>query len=289
VSWDKSKSSGHGPKSSTKNIFIAVEDLASARALREAHHGIDVVLMLLPATDDLSVRRFADAAMDAIATAKIHTIIFNAGVQSPRTVAELPQFDVRRALEDRVRASGLKWVVLRPTFLLQNLLLPWVVQAVVSSGMIVYPVHADLRLFWVAAEDIGRMAAQVLKQEHFGETIDLGGECVVDGNGLADAFGEALARKVVFESLPLDQFERGVDAAIGPGAGKRVSSIFRIIQNHPDDLDFVTKPYSPSPRIGSFQPMLIPEWVKRHREIFSHSSANVAGVCGVAFLNCCGR
>ncbi len=50
-----------------------------------------------------------------------------------------------------------------------------------------------------------------------------------------------------------------MDAAIGRASGRRVSSIFRFIQNHPEDLDSVTKPYSVSSPIGSFGPTLIPE------------------------------
>jgi hypothetical protein len=67
-----------------------------------------------------------------------------------------------------------------------------------------------------------------------------------------------------------------VDAAIGRASGRRVSSIFRFIQDHPEDLDLVTKPYSVSSPIGSFGPTLIPEGVKRHREIFSHRSSDAA-------------
>lgn len=209
-----------------------------------------------------------DAALNAITTAKVQTIVFNVGVQSSRAVTELLQFEMRRALEARVRGSGLKWVVLRTTFLLQNLLLPWVVQGVVSNGTILYPVPTDLKLSWVAAEDIGRMAAVALKQKIFGETIDLAGENPIDEKGLADSFAEALDRKVVFQSLPLDQFELGVGTAIAPEAGRRISSIFRFIQNHPEEIDFLTKPYSPSARIGSFQPMSITTWIKRHRQAF---------------------
>ena len=248
---------------------VVSADFDAPDALREAHRGMDAVLMQLPAGDEpASLRRRGEAALDAIAHENIPTVIFNAGARSPRTAAALPTFDAKRALEEYVRASGRRWAVIRPTFLLQNLLLPWIVRGVIEDGAIVYPVRADLELSWVAAEDVGRLTALILEREAFGENIDLGAARLSNGDELAKSFAGALGRPIRFASLPLGQFEQGVDAALGPGVGRRVSAIFRFIETHPDDLAFVATPYGVSPRLWGFAPMTIADWVRLNRDAF---------------------
>ena len=249
-------------------VQVAQADFEAPNALREAHRDVDAVLMQLPAGDEpANLRRHAEAALDAIAHAGIRTVIFNTGVRYPRGVAELPTFEAKQALEKMVETSGVRWAIIRQTFLLQNLLLPWVIQGV-RNGAIVYPVRADVELSWVAAEDVGRLAAAILNCSVVGECFDLGADRLVNGNVLAEDFAEALGRPIRFVSLPFAEFERGVDAAVGPGAGRRVGAIFQFIERYPGDRAFVATPYVPSPRLGGFAPTAIRDWVKLHRDAF---------------------
>ena len=52
-----------------------------------------------------------------------------------------------------------------------------------------------------------------------------------------------LQGSIRYHSLDLDEFERGIDQALGPGVGKRISAIFRFIERHPDDLEFLARPF----------------------------------------------
>src|SRR5262245_1265482 len=83
---------------------VVTADFDAPDARREAHRNTDVVLMQLPSGDEpASLRRHGEVAIDAIAHAKIRTIIFNTAVQSPRAVAELPSFEARQMVEGYVR------------------------------------------------------------------------------------------------------------------------------------------------------------------------------------------
>lgn len=248
---------------------VVEADLDAPDTLRRALRHIDVALMQLPAGDDAdSVRRRGRAAIETMAETGIRGVIFNAAVRYPRAAAELPSFEARQAVEEHLRSSGLEWAIVRQTFLLQNLLLPWVVRGVANDGAIVYPVGAEVELSWVAAEDVGRLAPAILEHDLFGETFDLGAERLVTGDELARSFAAALGRPVRFVSLPLTEFERGVDAAIGPGAGRRIGAIFQFIETHPQDRAFVATPYAAPARLSGFAPMAIGDWVRLHRDAF---------------------
>jgi uncharacterized protein YbjT (DUF2867 family) len=142
------------------------------------------------------------------------------------------------------------------------------VQGVAEEGAIVYPVRADVELSWVAAEDVGRLTALILDRDAFGESIDLGAEHLANGDTLSASFAEVLGRPIRFVPLALGEFERGVDAALGHGVGKRIGVIFRFIEKHPDDRAFVAARYAASPRLPGFAPMTIADWVRLHRDVF---------------------
>jgi hypothetical protein len=157
--------------------------------------------------------------------------------------------------------------------MLQNLLLPYVVEPIRLRDSIVYPVACDVRLSWVAAEDVGRVSAQILAGNRSGCEINLGSSTQMDGADLAAAFSRGLGRTIRFISLPLDEFELGVDAALGDGVGRRVSAIFRFIQCHPDDRDFVSRVFTGAPGLEGFQPMSVDTWVKLHSDAFEAVTA----------------
>jgi uncharacterized protein YbjT (DUF2867 family) len=248
---------------------VVQADLDAPDSLRDAHRNIDVALVQLPAGEGpADLRRHGRAAIDAMLQAGVPRIIFNAAVGYPRAVAELPSFEARQSLEQHVHASGLRWATIRQPFLLQNLLLPWVVRGIATDAAIIYPVRADLKLSWVAAEDVGRLAAAIVDGDIFGETIQLAAEQPINGEALAGRFADALGRPIRFVSLPLADFERGVDATVGPGAGKRIGAIFRFIEEHPEDRAFVATAHAASPRLPGFAPLAIPDWVRMHSDAY---------------------
>jgi uncharacterized protein YbjT (DUF2867 family) len=252
----------------TLGADVVAGDFADTDSLVEACQGIDAVFYQLPSgIDSETSERWGLAGLDAIARTDVRTLIYHTGVQSPRTLAALPGFN-RRRLEARVRAGAWQWATIRPTFMLQNLLLPYVTRPVQLHDSIVYPVGSDVRLSWVAAEDVGRITAEILARGASGYEINLGGSAQMDGADLAAAFSRGLGRKIRFISLPLDEFERGVDAALGDGVGKRVSAIFRFIHNHPHDRDFVGRAFRTVPGLDGFQPMPMDAWVRLHRDAF---------------------
>jgi uncharacterized protein YbjT (DUF2867 family) len=249
---------------------LASAALEDPSALARAHEDVHTVVFQLPTAVEPEVkRRHATAAISTIEKAGVAGVVYNAAVQIPRRAGELASFAVTADIEAQLRAAVPVSAVIRPTFLLQNLLLPWVTQSIASRGALVYPVARDRALSWTAAEDIGRLAAAIIRQDTYGHSIDLAAGEAINGDLLARSFSQALGRPIEFVSLPLDQFEAGVDAALGTGAGKRIGAIFRFIEEHPDDLDFVARTFTPPGCLPGFEPTPITDWIRLHRPAYS--------------------
>lgn len=249
---------------------VVSADLEDTDALTRAHKGVRAVLLQLPAAMEPPIKRhLGSTAISIIEKAGVERVIYHAAVQIPRRSQELPSFAVTADIEQELRTKVVTSTVIRPTFFLQNLLLPWVTHSIASNGALVYPVPADSTLSWTAAEDVGRVAASIIQAaDTHGDRIALGAREAIDGHALARRFSEALNQHIEFVSLPLDQFEASVDAALGAGAGKRIGAIFRFIHEHPDDLGFVSTPFTPTALLPRFEPTAITEWIRAHRDAF---------------------
>ncbi|WP_410623610.1 NAD(P)H-binding protein [Amycolatopsis sp. cmx-8-4] len=98
-------------------------------------------------------------------------------------------------LEDSVRASGLKWTMLRPGGFASNAL-QWA-ESVRSSRQVVAP-FGDVALPVVDPEDIAAVAAAALLSGRSGDVYELTGPAPVTPRQQAAAIGEALGEPVRF-------------------------------------------------------------------------------------------
>ena len=208
-------------------------------------------------------------AVESLHAAGIPKVVVNTSVQFPRGIDELPQFSAKRDVENELLTSGLDVSIVRAPFLLSNLLLPYASMGVAHQDLLTYPVGDDIALSWAASEDVGRLVSTLVSQDLYGLTVHAGSRTAVRGDELAGEFAVALDRPIRYLSLPLDDLEAAVDAAIGPGVGRQVGQIFRFIAEHPDDRDFVNRTLEVPPEFPAFEPVSIQHWVRAHKEAFT--------------------
>lgn len=112
----------------------------------------------------------------------------------------VPHFDSKRRVEERLQASGLGSVILRPVFFMDNL-----AGTGVEDGTVVVrlPLPADVPLQMVAVQDIGRIAAAVLLEPGRVEgAVEIAGD-ELTGEQVAEVFGRAAGLPARYEALPL--------------------------------------------------------------------------------------
>jgi uncharacterized protein YbjT (DUF2867 family) len=259
-------------------IVTADLDSDNLADLERAHEAIEYVILQLVASDDGPTRKKKGLrAIDCIRHGRsIKGVIFNASVQYPRHIQELPGFVATKEIEDELRRSEIPFSIVHPTFLLENLLLPYALHSIANGAVLAYPVSEQHAFAWTSMQDLARLIDHLLRPAVMGVSVLAGGKRAINGAELARCFSEGLGRTIRYQSLDLDTFESGIDQVLGPGVGKRVSAIFRFIERHPDDLDFLARPFVQPAELLTFEPADVTTWVAGHRNIYTAPAASAA-------------
>src|SRR5262249_34756979 len=135
-------------------------------------------------------------------------------------------------------------------------------------GVLAYPVSEHHAFAWTSIGDTARLINNILNHHRLGLSVLAGGKRAINGIDLARCFSEGLGRPIRYRSLGLDEFERAIDLAIGPGVGRRISAIFRSIERHPDDLEFLARPFDQQAQLPAFEPTNVTQWVAAHKAAY---------------------
>jgi uncharacterized protein YbjT (DUF2867 family) len=115
------------------------------------------------------------------------------------------------AIEEKLRASGIKWVILRPGLFMQNTFAA--VPSIKNDGKIAQPFAADLPLAFIDVRDTGAVGAHVLLDPapHVGKIYEFTGALSNYGE-FAEVFSQVLGRKITYVPLTVEQNMEGMKA-----------------------------------------------------------------------------
>ncbi len=110
------------------------------------------------------------------------------------------------AIEERLRESGMKWVILRPGFFMQNTFAH--AASIKNESKIVLPFAADLPFAFIDVRDTGAVGARVLLDPapHVGKIYEFTGARSSFAE-FADVFSHVLDRKITYVPITFDQAE----------------------------------------------------------------------------------
>jgi uncharacterized protein YbjT (DUF2867 family) len=190
-------------------VEVVVGDLHDIDTIREAMEGIDAAYLVYPVQAGLidATVNFAHAAREADVSA-----IVNLSQRSADRNSKSNSCKETFIAEQVLNWSGLAVTHLRPTYFLEWLLYPFQLPLFVEKGILRLPVgkgrHAP-----IAAEDQGRVIAAILQNpsEHKGQTYPLFGPVEMDHEQMASELSEALARKIVFQDVPIDEYCKSLE------------------------------------------------------------------------------
>ncbi|MDR6898491.1 NmrA family NAD(P)-binding protein [Rhizobium miluonense] len=251
------------------SVELAEGDLRDAASLRAASTGISHAVLQIPIGSQGDMRIQADNAVSASLASGMKSIVLKLASASRPAPCEEPSFVANAMIEDVVRASRLPFTIVRPTMYLDNLLKPSARKDIVEHGIFAPPIAESQRIAWTSVEDCARAAVTLLERGIVLGDHRIAGPESVDGNELVTRIGAGLGRRIAYRQQPLDEFERDVDAAMGPGTGRRVASKFRFFASHPEEADaMLAEPFRPRAGLEDFQPTGVEEWVRQHRAQF---------------------
>ena len=193
-----------------KGCEIAIAEMENAEQLARAFSGVEGVFILPPSEFDPEpgypeAKRVIDAVTRALATAQPQRIVCLSTIG-----ADAPHDNLltqRTLMEQSLGAIGLPVTFLRPGWFMENAL--WDVASARDEGVLrSFLQPADKTFPMVASRDVGRLAADLIRQVWTGTRIvELEGPVRVSTNELARAFSEVLEGPVRVEIVSRESWE----------------------------------------------------------------------------------
>lgn len=250
-------------------VEFAQGDLRDPASLRRASAGLDHAILQIPIGSQDEMRVATDNALAASTACGLKSLVLKLASASRPAPCPEPSFVANAMIEDMARRSGLPVAIVRPTMYLDNLLKPSARREIAGQGVFAPPVAESQRIAWTSADDCARAAVTLLARGASGGDHRIAGPHSVTGGELASRIAAGLGHPVVYRAQPLEEFEREVDAAMGPGTGRRVASKFRFFAAHRDEADaMLSGAFMTQPGLEDFRPTAIEEWVRRHKADF---------------------
>jgi len=193
-----------------KGCDVAIADMENAEQLAAAFSGTDGVFILPPSDFDPEpgypeAKRVIDQVTRALIAARPQRVVCLSTIG-----ADAPHDNLltqRTLMERSLNAIGLPVTFLRPGWFMENAL--WDVASARDEGVVrSFLQPADKAFPMVATKDVGRLAADLLRQHWTGTRIvELEGPVRVSADDLAHAFAEVLGRPVRIEIVSRESWE----------------------------------------------------------------------------------
>ena len=188
----------------------AVAELTDRAALEKALAGVESVFVVTGHNPEMAVQQntILDAALAAGAKYLVRVGGGKAlvGPDSPSVVGR-GHFEV----EERLRNSGIGWVILRPGLFMQNVM--GQAASIKNDSKMVLAFAADLPVALIDVRDTGAVGARILANPapHVGKTYEFTGALTTYA-AFTDVLSQVLGRKIAYVGLTPEQAMEGMKA-----------------------------------------------------------------------------
>jgi uncharacterized protein YbjT (DUF2867 family) len=196
-----------------------MEDLSSlTRALDGAYGVYSVQNSHGEAGIEGEIRQGVNLAEAARSSGIEHFVYSSVASADQRT--GIPHFDSKFRIEEHIRATGMHYTIVRPTFFMEN----WLgMRQAIESGTLNLPLEPATRLQMIAVEDIGGVVAMAFERSGKWQdrAVELAGD-ELSMTELAQAFTRASGREVRYVQVPWEEFQKQ--------AGEEITLMYRWFQ-----------------------------------------------------------
>ena len=187
-------------------VEVFVGDLDKPETLDPAVAGVGQVY-LLTTNGPAAAQQASNVIQAARRNGSPHVVRQSAyGPEKSRIIRHVLQ------VESELKASGLSYTIVRPTFFMQNTMMA--AQTVASDGVAYMP-FKDGKIDMVDVRDVADVALKVLTEDgHEGREHTLTGPASISFHDVAAGLSKALGKEVQYVDVPL---EAGREAMVGMG------------------------------------------------------------------------
>jgi NAD(P)H dehydrogenase (quinone) len=188
----------------------AVAELTDQSALQSVFKGVTSVFVVTGHNPNMVEQQ--NNVLDAALEAGVQYLVRVSGSRF-LIVPDSPSIIGRGhyAIEERLKESGIKWVILRPGLFMQNTFAQ--AASIKNDSKIVLPFAAQLPLAFIDVRDTGAVGARVLldPMPHLGKIYEFTG-VLSNFAEFADVFSQVLGRKIAYVAVTAEQAEQAMKA-----------------------------------------------------------------------------
>jgi len=179
-------------------MSVVTADFADKESLRRALDGVDILLLVCSPIPQLV--ELEGNVIDTSREKGVKHVVLNSALGAGDYTKSFPSW--HRAVEDKLKASGLGYTILRPNGFMQNIVLynaPSIrVQGAFHAAM------GSAKTSLVDVRDVGAAAAVALNQPgaHAGKTYELNGPEAVSNDEIAVRISRITGRAVKYVDIP---------------------------------------------------------------------------------------
>jgi NAD(P)H dehydrogenase (quinone) len=185
---------------------VAVAELTDKAALEKALAGVESVFVVTGHNPGMVEQQnnVLDAALKAGAKYLVR-VSGGPAVAFPGTPSVVGQGHL--AIEERLKGSGIGWVILKPGLFMQNTF--GQAAGIKNDGKLVGTAAPDLGIAFIDVRDTGAVGARILidPAPHAGKTYEFSGKLVTMPQ-FAEAFSQVLGKTISYIPVTLDQNEK---------------------------------------------------------------------------------
>jgi uncharacterized protein YbjT (DUF2867 family) len=183
-----------------KGATAVIADFADKQSLRGALEGVDAVYLVCSPVRELV--ELESNMIDACREAGVKHVVLNSALGAGDFPKSFPSW--HRKVEDKLKASGMNYTMLRPNGFMQNLI-AYFAPSIRAQGAF-YQSTGDAKVSHIDLRDIAAAAAAILRSpsQHAGKIYGLNGPEALSYAEVAEKISKATGRKVQYVEIPPD-------------------------------------------------------------------------------------
>lgn len=191
---------------------VVAVDLTSVQSLVAAYLGAEGVFIHLPLGPESLRLQYAQNIVEAVGLARPKRVVISTSgwpLGNPDDKSALPE------LIRGVERTGVSTAIIAPRLYLENLLLPIVIEAVKTEGILMYPLRSDYPVSWCSHLDVADAAAALFTDTSVTGVVEIGQLPAVTGDELAKSFANHFRGEVSYNSLTPEDFGKRLAVLFG--------------------------------------------------------------------------
>lgn len=224
-SFEKLKQAGAEP---------ILANMSDAEKMVEITKGIGAIAFMIPVSlpNPLDGLQYAKNVINAAKTNGVKKIVWNtSGWLAPQKIG-IPGEDVKLDIRDYLKNSGLEYVIIEPTIYMENMMGPFCAPFVKYEKKLAYPTPEAMPIGWIASRDVCAFVVEAIYNTKLkSDTFQISGLENLIGNELAEQFSKGVKEKIVYYTMPSEEFGDILKPIVGEAGAAGVASYYESLQN----------------------------------------------------------